>query len=110
MLSLTNGLLKKTTDKLVIDSLEDYQKLTLDENILMSLVHFKGGLFISSGIEFYTYIRELRGTTNSMLEKCQNLGRVNLTLKNLAQLRKDFKNFSLVSFDQWRANRHVPTA
>ena len=42
-----------------------------------------------------------------LLEKCQNLRRVNLTLQNLAQLRKDFKNFSLVSFGQWRVNRHV---
>ena len=30
-------------------------------------------------------------------------------MQNLAQLRKDFKNFSLVSFGQWRVNRHVTT-
>ena len=72
----------------------------------MSLVQFNN---INSAIGFYTCIRELRGTTNSMLEKYQNLGRVNLTPQNLAQLRKDFKNFSLVLFDQWRADRHVAT-
>ena len=55
----------------------------------MLLVQFHGGLFIHSNIEFYTCIRELRGTTNSMFKKCQNLGSVNLTPQNLAQLRTD---------------------
>ena len=34
-----------------------------------------------------------------MLEKCQNMGRVDLMSQQLTQLRKDFKNFSLVLFD-----------
>ena len=55
----------------------------------MLLVQVPGGLFIHSNIEFYTCIRELRGTTNSMFKKCQNLGSVNLTPQNLAQLRTD---------------------
>ena len=100
MLSLTNGLLKKTKDnKLHIGSLEDYQKLTLDEKMLMPLAQFNSELFIRSGIEFYACMREIRGTTNSMLEKCQNFGKVNLIPQNLTQLGKDFKNVSLVSFD-----------
>ena len=84
-------------------NLFDYQKLNLDENILMSLVQFNNGLFICSGIEFYVYIKELRGTTDSMSEKCQNIGRVDLTSQQLTQLRNDFKNFGLVLFDRWRA-------
>ena len=43
----------------------------------------------------------LRGTPNSMLQKCQNIVRVDLTLQQLTQLRKDFKKSSLVLFDQW---------
>ena len=73
----------------------------------MPLVQFSSELFIRSGTEFYTCMREIRGTTNSMLEKCQNFGKVNFILQNLAQLRKNFKNVSLVSFDRWRADRHV---
>ena len=65
----------------------------------MSLVQFNNGFFICSGIEFYTCVKELRGTTYSMLEKCKNLGRVDLISQHLTQLRKDFKIFSLVSFD-----------
>ena len=45
----------------------------------MPLVQFNKGLFIRSSIEFYICIKELRGTANSMLEKCQNIGRVDLT-------------------------------
>ena len=67
----------------------------------MPLVQFNNGLFICSGIEFYVYIKELRGTTDSMSEKCQNIGRVDLTSQQLTQLRKDFKKISLVLFDQW---------
>ena len=55
----------------------------------MPLAQFNNGLFICSGIEFYTCIKELRGTTNSMLEKCQNIGRVGLKSQQLTQLRKD---------------------
>ena len=58
----------------------------------MALVQCNNGLFIRSGIEFYTCIKELRGTTNSMLEKCENIGRVDLTLQQLTQPRKDSKN------------------
>ena len=64
---------KTDTNKLVIGNLFDCQKLKLDEKILMSLVQFNNGLFICSGIEFYTYIKELRWTANSMLEKCQHI-------------------------------------
>ena len=42
-----------------------------------------------------------------MLEKYQNIGRVDFTSQQLTQLRKDFKNFSLVLFDQWRANLYT---
>ena len=65
----------------------------------MPLVQFNNGLFIHSGTEFYTCIKELSPMNNSMLEKCQNMGTVDLTSQQLTQLRKDFKNFSLVSFD-----------
>ena len=75
----------------------------------MPLVQFNNRLFIHNSIEFYTCIKELRGTTNSMLEKCQNIGRVDLTLQQLTQLRKDFKNFNLVLFDQWRADLYTTT-
>ena len=34
-----------------------------------------------------------------MLEKCQNIGRIDLTSEQLTQLRKDLKNFSLVLFE-----------
>ena len=44
-----------------------------------------------------------------MLEKCKNLGRVDLISQHLTQLRKDFKIFSLVSFDWWRAEFHTTT-
>ena len=73
----------------------------------MPLVQFNNGLYICSGIEFYTYIKELRGSTNSMLEKCQNMGRTDLTSQQLTQLREDFENFTLVLFDQWRADFHA---
>ena len=75
----------------------------------MPLVQFNNGLFICSGIEFYVYIKELRGTTDSMSEKCQNIGRVDLTSQQLTQLRKDLKHFSLVSLDRWRADFHTTT-
>ena len=42
----------------------------------------------------------LRGTPNSMLQKCQNIVRVDLTSQQLTQL-KDFKKSNLVLFDQW---------
>ena len=90
---------KTDNNKLVIGNLFDYQKLNLDEKILLLLVQFNNRLFICSGIEFYTCINELRGLTNSMFKKCQNMGRVDLMSQQLTQLRKDFKNFSLVSFD-----------
>ena len=79
--------------------MSDYQKLNLDGKILMPLVQFNNGLFIRSGIDFYTCIKELRGRTNSMLKKCQNMGRVDLTSQQLTQFRNDFKSFSLVLFD-----------
>ena len=60
-------------------------------------------------LEFYTCIKELRETTYSMLEKCQNIGRVDLTWQQLTQLRKDLQNFSLVSFDKWKADLHTTT-
>ena len=60
-------------------------------------------------IEFYTCIKELRETTYSMLEKCQNIGRVDLTWQQLTQLRKDLQNFSLVSFDKCKADLHTTT-
>ena len=44
-----------------------------------------------------------------MLEKCQNIGRVDLTWQQLTQLRKDLQNFSLVSFDKWKADLHTTT-
>ena len=44
-----------------------------------------------------------------MLEKCQNIGRIDLTSEQLTQLRKDLKNFSLVLFDWWRADLHTTT-
>ena len=44
-----------------------------------------------------------------MLEKSQNIGRVDLMSLQLTRLRKDLKNFSLVSFDWWRANLHTTT-
>ena len=75
----------------------------------MPLVQFNNRLFIWSCIQFYTCIKELSGMTNSMLEKCKNIGRVDLTLQQLTQLRKDLKNVSLVSFDSWRANLHTTT-
>ena len=99
----------ETDNKLVIGNLFDYQKLNLDEKILLLLVQFNNRLFICSGIEFYTCINELRGLTNSMFKKCQNMGRVDLMSQQLTQLRKDFKNFSLVSFDWWRADFHTTT-
>ena len=37
-------------NKLVIGNLADYQKLNLHEKILMTLVQFRNGLFIRSGI------------------------------------------------------------
>ena len=90
---------KTDNNKPVIGNLADYKKLNLDEKGLMPLVQFNNRLFICSDIEFYTCIKDLRGMTNSMLEKCQNIRRVELMSQQLTQLRKDFKNLSLVSFD-----------
>ena len=65
--SLYNEWAAKTdNNELIIGNLFDYQKLNLGEKILMPLVQFSNGLFIRSGIEFYTCIKELRGTINSM--------------------------------------------
>ena len=100
---------KTDNNKLVIGNLVNYQKLNLGKKNLMSLVQFNNRLFICSGIEFYTCIKELRETTNSMLEKCQNIGRVDLASQQLTQLRKNFKNFSLVSLDRLRADLHTTT-
>ena len=90
---------KTDSNKLVISNLADYKKLNLDEKVLLLLVQLNNRLFICNGIEFYTCIKDLRGMTNSMLAKCQNIRRVELTLQQLTQLRKDIKNLSLVSFD-----------
>ena len=47
----------KTDDnELVIGNLADYQKLNLDEKLLMTLVHFNNRLLIRNSIEFYTCI------------------------------------------------------
>ena len=83
---------KLDNNKLVIGNLFDYQKLNLDKKILMSLVQFNNGLFICSGIELYTCVKELRPTTDSMLERCQNIGRADLMTQQLTQLRNDFKS------------------
>ena len=98
---------KTDNNKLLIGNLFDYQKLNLDEKNLMLLVQFNNRLFIRSSIEFYTCIKELRRTTNGMLEKCQNMEKVDLTSQQLTLLKKDFTHFSLVSFDPWRANFHA---
>ena len=90
---------KTGNNNLVIGNLADYQKLKLNEKTLMVLVQFKNGIFICSGIEFYTCIKQLRRTTNSMRKKFQSIGRVDLTSQKLAQLRKDFQNFSVVLLD-----------
>ena len=37
------------------------------------------------------------------------MGRVDLSLQQLTQLRKNFKTFSLVLFDRWRADFHTTT-
>ena len=47
---------KTDNNKLVIGNLADYQKLNLDEKMLMTLVQFNNRLFICSGIEFYNCI------------------------------------------------------
>ena len=47
---------KTDNNKLVIGNLADYQKLNLDEKMLMTLVQFNKRLFICSGIEFYNCI------------------------------------------------------
>ena len=47
---------KTDNNKLVIGNLADYQKLNLDEKMLMTLVQFNNTLFICSGIEFYNCI------------------------------------------------------
>ena len=47
---------KTDNSKLVTGYLADYQKLNLDEKMLMTLVQFNNRLFIRSGIEFYTCI------------------------------------------------------
>ena len=99
----------ETDNKLVIGNLFDYQKLNLDEKILIPLTQFNNRLFICSGIKFYTCIKELRGTTNSILEKCQNIRMVDLTSQQLTQPRKDLKNFSLVLLHRWRADFHTST-
>ena len=65
----------------------------------MLLVRINNRLFIWRSLDFYTCLKELRGTTNSVLEKCQNIGKVDLAWQQLTHLRKDFKKFSLVSFD-----------
>ena len=44
-----------------------------------------------------------------MSGKCQNIGRADLTWPQLTQIRKDLKNFSLVSFDRWRVDLHTTT-
>ena len=44
-----------------------------------------------------------------MLEKCQNIGSVDLISQHLTQLRKDLKIFSLVWFDWWTADFHTTT-
>ena len=74
---------KTDNNKLLSGNLFDYQKLNLDEKNLMPLVKFNNRPFIHSGIEFYTCIKELRRTTNSMLEKCQNMEKVDLTSQQL---------------------------
>ena len=75
---------KTNNNKLLIGNLFDYQKLNLDKNILMRLVQLKNGLFICSHIEFYTCIKELKETIYSILEKCQNIGRVDLKTTDTA--------------------------
>ena len=47
---------KTDNNKLVIGNPADYQKLNLDEKMLMTLVQFNNRLFIRSGIEFYSWI------------------------------------------------------
>ena len=47
---------KTDNNKLVIGNPADYQKLNLDEKMLMTLVQFNNRLFICSGIEFYSWI------------------------------------------------------
>ena len=51
---------KTHNNKLIIGNLFDYQKLSQNKKVLMPLVQFNNGLFIRSGIEFYTCIKELR--------------------------------------------------
>ena len=79
-------------NKPVLGNLADYEELNLDEKTLTWLVQFNIAFFIRRGREFYTSLKDLRGTTNSMLQKCQNIGRVDLMSQQLIQLRKDLKN------------------
>ena len=43
------------------------------------------------------------------ISKCDHFRTIGIPPKNLAELRSEFKNFSLMSFDEWRNTSEVKT-
>ena len=43
------------------------------------------------------------------ISKCDHFRTIGILPKNLAELRSEFKNFSLMSFDEWRNTSEVKT-
>ena len=75
----------------------------------MSFIQTNYGFYIRQGARFFTSIKELRGRNNMFISKCDHFRTIGIPSKNLAELRSEFKNFSLMSFDEWRNTSEVKT-
>ena len=75
----------------------------------MSFIQTNYGFYIRQGARFFTSINELRGRNNMFISKCDHFRTIGIPPKNLAELRSEFTNFSLMSFDEWRNISEVKT-
>ena len=58
------------------------------------------GPCIRNSITFYTCIKDLR-PPNSITSRCVLVRTYNIPKAYLEKLKQDYKNFTLVSFDEW---------
>ena len=91
---------QKKGNGVVIGSHGDYQNLPANKKWLMPFIQTKDGVYIQKNARFFTCIKELKGF-DTIIVKCVHFRTIGIPPYSLIELRREYKNFSLTSFDEW---------
>ena len=87
-------------DGVVIGNYENYQELSAHRKYLMLFIQTNNRVYIRQCTRYFTCIKELRGTNNTIIVKCKHFRTIKIS-KNLAEPRREFKSFKFKSSDEW---------